>query len=297
MNKSAVSPRSLSGHVAMLAFATLVAGSFALGRQIADKIDPLALTALRFFIAAIVLCAIAGTLGRFERLHARGLWRYGLLGICMAVYFFTMFQGLKSATAVSMSATFTLTPLISAFFGWLLLRQIPSVRVALGLMIGAIGALWVIFDADFGAFLAFRIGHGEAIFIIGCIGHALYAPLVPFLNKGEPLVVFTAGMLVAGTVILAVIGAPKIAATNWSNLSPYVWAVIAYLALLTTAATFFLVQFAAMRLPAAKVMAYTYLVPSMVILWNVVMFAVLPPVALLGGVALTILALLALLRD
>jgi len=53
----------------------------------------------------------------------------------------------------------------------------------------------------------------------------------------------------------------------------------------------------ALRLPAAKVMAYTYLVPSWVILWEIVLHGAVPPGLVLVGVALTVLALGLLLKE
>ena len=52
-----------------------------------------------------------------------------------------------------------------------------------------------------------------------------------------------------------------------------------------------------MRLPSAKVMAYTYLTPSWVIGWEVALGRPAPPGLVAVGVALTALALLILLRD
>ncbi|MFQ3253451.1 MAG: hypothetical protein ACI9U6_001747, partial [Loktanella salsilacus] len=47
----------------MLAFSALVAGSFALGSRAANDIDPLVMTAARFWIASAVLAALAVALG------------------------------------------------------------------------------------------------------------------------------------------------------------------------------------------------------------------------------------------
>ena len=281
----------------MLLFATLVAGSFALGQRIANQIDPTALTALRFTIGAVAMLTISAATVGLKRIYLAAPWRYFAMGLCMALYFVLMFEGLKTASAVSTSAVFTLTPLFAAGFGWLLMRQITSPGIAIALVIGAIGALWVIFRADLAAFFAFDIGRGEAIFFFGVIAHALYAPLVPFLNRGEPTVVFTAGMLAAGSLLLWLVGGNAVISTDWASLPATTWAVIAYLSFVTTSLTFFLVQYAAMRLPASKVMAYTYFTPSVVILWDISLGAAAPPVALLGGVALTIAALLMLLRE
>jgi drug/metabolite transporter (DMT)-like permease len=52
--------------------------------------------------------------------------------------------------------------------------------------------------------------------------------------------------------------------TDWTGLPPVVYAGIFYLAVFTTAGTFFRVQFAAMRLPSGKVMAYVYLLPAII---------------------------------
>jgi len=280
----------------MLLFSALVAGSFALGGLIANDIDPTALTAFRFTFAAILMSTIVVATGQFKRIYLEAPWRYLMLGASMALYFVMMFTGLKTATAVSTSAVFTLTPPISAIFGWFLLRQITTKWIASALLIGAIGALWVIFKADFKAFLAFDIGRGEALFFIGVVGHALYAPLVPKLNRGEPPIVFTAGMLIAGALILSVIGAPKILAAPWIGLSTNTYLCIAYLTVVTTGLTFFLVQYAALRLPASKVMAYTYLTPSFVILWVGALGAGFPEFKVAFGALLTAIALVMLLR-
>jgi drug/metabolite transporter (DMT)-like permease len=285
------------GHLAMLTFSALVAGSFSLGAMAAPLIDPLALTVLRFLIAGALVGAAAFATTGIRRSALQAPWRYLILGALLAAYFVLMFQGLKTAEPVSTAAVFTLTPIMAAGFGWLTLRQRLTPRMALALAIGAIGALWVIFRADPAKLLAFHIGSGELIYFAGCVAHALYAPLVRKFNRGEPAVVFTFGMMVAGWLILTVAGLPAIRATDWAALPPIVWVTLLYTAVFASAATFVLLQFASLRLPAAKVMAYTYLVPSWVILWEIALGRGTPPLLILIGVALSVLALALLLKD
>ena len=154
----------------------------------------------------------------------------------------------------------------------------------------------MIFRGDLAALLAFDIGRGEAIYFVGCISHALYTPMVRRLNRGESAVMFTFGTLLAGTVLLGLYGWQDLRATDWSALRPLVWITILYVAVFATAATVVLLQFAALRLPSAKVMAYTYLTPSWVILWELGFGNALPGALVWGGVLLTILALSLLLR-
>ena len=287
----------LAGHAAMLCFSALVAGSFALGGLIANLISPLALTAVRFALAALAIAALALATTGLPLATFRAPWRFAVLGGVFAIYFVLMFEGLKTATPVSTAAVFTLTPVMSAGFGYLLLGQLMTRRLALALGIGAAGALWVIFRGDVTALLRFDVGRGEAVFLAGSVAHALYTPLMRRLNRGESPAVFPVGTFVAGAAIVAMIGVRDIAATDWVSLPALVWVVLAYLAVVTSALTLILLQFATLRLPSAKVMAYTYLTPAFVILWEVALGNDLPPLHVVPGVVLTAGALALMLKD
>lgn len=288
---------ALRGHAAMLAFSALVAGSFSLGGMMANLISPVAFSALRFLIAAAVVGAAAFATGSFRAGDARAPWRYLLLGLCLAAYFVLMFQGLKTAPPISTAAVFTLTPLIAAGFGWLLLRQVTTPRIAAALAIGGAGAVWVIFRADLAALLRFAVGRGEITYFWGCVAHALYTPLVRKLHRGESPLVFSFGVLVTGFLLLTPWGWPDIRATGWTALPAIVWITLLYTSVFASAVTFVLLQYAALRLPAAKVMAYTYLTPSWVILWEIALGNPAPSGLVLLGVAATVVALGMLVRE
>ncbi|WP_291729447.1 DMT family transporter [Leisingera sp. F5] len=287
---------ALRGHLAMLLFSALVAGSFSLGVMVANEIAPAALNAARFGIAAVVIGVAALATTGLQRAHFRAPWRFAVLGGLFGGYFVLMFYGLQTAAPVSAAAVFTLVPVMSAGFGWLLLRQVTTRWMALALAIGAAGAVWVIVRGDLGALAAFQIGQGEVIYFWGCVLHAIYTPMVRKLNRGEPAVVFTFGMLLAGGALLAAFGWQDILATDWAQLPVIVWIGLFYLAVCASSATFVLLQYAAMRLPSAKVMAYTYLTPSWVILWEIGLGRGAPPGLVLIGVAMSVVALAMLLE-
>lgn len=285
------------GHAAMLLFSALVAGSFSLGSMAANEISPTSMNAARFAIASFVVGVAALATGKITKTAAKAPWRYLVLGALFAVYFVLMFEGLKTAPPVSAAAVFTLTPVIAGGVGWIILRQITTPRMALGLAIGAVGALWVIFRADWAALQAFQIGQGEIIYFWGCVAHAIYTPMVRKLNRGESPLVFTFGVLLAGTGLLVIYGWSDLWATDWANLPRIVWVTLIYISIAASAMTFVLLQFATLRLPSAKVMAYTYLTPSWVILWEIGLGNGAPTGLVLVGVGMTILALLLLLRE
>ena len=74
--------------------------------------------------------------------------------------------------------------------------------------------------------------------------------------------------LVGTAFWICAVGASDILATDWLALPPLVWWVVLYLAVGPTAICFFIIQFASRHLPAAKVIAYGYLTPAFVIVFE-----------------------------
>lgn len=285
------------GHLAMLLFSALVAGSFSLGGLAAPEIDPRAFMAARFLFAALLLALVVRATMGPGALRFRAPWRYAVLGALYAGYFVGMFWALRYGATVSLAAVFTLTPLLAGVAGWVLLRQVATGRMAVALAIGAAGALWVIFRADLEALLAFAVGRGEIIFFFACISHALYIPVVRMVNRGEAVLPFTCGVLTFAFLVLMPLAAVPVFETDWTALPVIVWVTLAYIVVFATMVSSYLLAFASLRLPAAKVMAYTYLTPAWVILWELALGHGGPPALVLGGVGLTMVALWLLLKD
>jgi drug/metabolite transporter (DMT)-like permease len=138
----------------------------------------------------------------------------------------------------------------------------------ISLLLAGAGALWVVFRADVDALLRLQFGRGEQLYFFGCAMHALYAPMGRLLNRGEPLPVFTFGCICGGLLVTVIYGADAIVKTDWLALPAIAWVAVLYLGVVTTAGTVYLVQYATLRLTSAKLMAYGYLVPVFVILWE-----------------------------
>jgi drug/metabolite transporter (DMT)-like permease len=252
--------------------------------------------AMRFALGGAIVGAVALATGRIRGGDFRAPWRYLVLGATFAFYFVMMFAGLRTAPPVSASAVMTLLPIMTALLSFVILRQRTTPRVALALAIGALGALWVIFRGDLGALLRFDVGRGEALYFLGCIAHALYVPLARLFGRGESAAASSFLVLAAGALVLTAWGWGDIRTTDFAALRPIVWIALAYLSFGAMAITFVLLNYASMRLPGAKVMAYTYLAPAWVILWELAFGHGLPGPAVLPGVALTLVALGMLLK-
>ena len=289
----------LLAHLAMLAFSALIAGSFTTGALAVPYIHPVPLNAVRFLLAAILMGAVAFGAARNRFALPLAPWRYGIMGALMAVYFVTMFIALTMTLPVATSAVYTLVPLMTAVTALLLVGQRSSPAVILSLVVAGLGAVVVIFRGDLDALLRFDVGRGELIYFVGCVAYAFYAPLLRRFSRGEPSLVQSFWTLLATAICIALSGIPDIVATDWLHLPPVVWWVVLYLAVGPTAICFFLIQFASLRLPAPKVIAYGYLTPAFVILFEAMAGHGLPHLAVIIGAGVTVLGLivLAVLRD
>lgn len=290
-------PRRAVAHGAMLLFTALIATSFTVGGMISREIAPEALTFLRFLIAAAIFLGLVLAQRRLAVPSAEGAIRYAVIGLLLAIYFVSMFVALRYTDPVSAGAVFTLVPFMSAIIAWPLNGQANSGRVWIGLLIGCAGALWVLFDGDIARLLGFHIGRGEAIFLAGCAAYATYAPAVKKLHRGESLAEINFFALVSGAAITGIYGFPRILATDWAATPWPVYLGILHLAIATTAISFALIKYASLRLPAAKVMAYTYLLPAVVAAYEGVIGHGWPPPAVAVGIAVTAAAVAVIETD
>jgi hypothetical protein len=104
------------------------------------------------------------------------------------------------------------------------------------------------------------------------------------LNRGEPALVMTALVMAAGFVLLTLWGWREIVAIDWLRARrPDLGGDPLSGDLATTALTFVLLTFAAQRLPSSKVMAYTYLTPAWIILWELALGHGIPGALILPG--------------
>ena len=284
-----------SGHMAMFLFSLLVSGSFVLGSIIANLISPDLVTFLRFLIAFIAIAILILYQSKFCFLKYLSIGRSLILGALISIYFITMFEGLKTASSTSMAVVFTLTPLLAGFFDLIFSNRVMSKKVWISVVVAAIGALWIIFDGNIQNFINFKVGYGEKLFFIGCICHALYAALIPKFNNGEPAIIQTFGTLISGIIILGLFSNKEIIYYSWIDFPVIVLLTILYLAIFATAASFFLIQYSAVRLSSIKVMAYTYAVPIWVVLLQIIFLQQLPNTITFVGAFVILVSLLILL--
>ena len=283
-------------HLAMLVFAAAVSTSFTVGAAITHSIDPIALTWLRFVVAAIIFAALGAGIAGLGMPTLRDLGRYAVIGGLLCIYFVTMFWALRWTDPVSLGAVFALAPLITALVSFPLLGQRTGGRLALGLVAAGLGAVWVLFDGSLERLATFSVGKGELIFLLGTAAYAAYSPAVRLLHRGESLVAMNFWVLLVGAALLAMAGHDSILATSWPAVPWLTYAGIAWLAAVSTALSFSMIKYASLRLPSTKVLAYTYLIPAFVLAQAAAMGQASPNLSELAGIGVITVSMLVLQR-
>jgi drug/metabolite transporter (DMT)-like permease len=208
-----------------------------------------------------------------------------------------MFEALRHTSALNTGALYTTLPAITALASYFILGQGISQSKAIGLIMGTLGALWIVFRGDVNALLALELNKGDLLFLLGCVALSIYNPLMKKLYEGEPQELMTFWVLVFGSLFLLLLSLTSLNGINWLAVPLKAYVGIGYLALFTTLITFFLLQIGTVRLGPTKVAAYSYLTPLLVLMLTVSMGFEQLSWGLLPGAILVFAAMLIIQND
>ncbi len=290
--------KNTKGQIQILIASILIATSFPVGEYVAKDLDPGILNLLRFIIAVIVYTPFIYF--RYKSFYfptLKKLISYSLISLCLTGFFWFMFQGLKFTTALNTGTLFVLIPGIAAIFSFFLLKEKLGSAKLTALIIGFIGACWVIFKGDLNTLLSLKLNIGDLIFLCGCFLMAAYAPLIKKIHTGEPAAIISYWTLITGCFWLLLFSNFKLLEVDWSNIPLTTFPLIAYLAIFTTILSTLFFQSSAINLGGNKVAAYTYINPTIIVIINWIIGKGLPPFKVLPGVIIVLFATVILQRS
>jgi drug/metabolite transporter (DMT)-like permease len=177
-----------------------------------------------------------------------------------------MFEALETATPVATSSIFTLMPFIAICLDRAFFAKRAGWPLQLSLLLGAWGALIVVFRGELSNLLALSLERGEGLFFLGTAAHAFYAVMVPKLRRGESALVFSFGVMVAATLLIFIAAPRPILALDVTQLgAPVYWSLV-YLAICASICSFSCLNYASAYLSSGQLTAYTFLTPFWVAL-------------------------------
>ncbi len=297
MNPQMTKKSNLYVHGLMLLTMLLIASSFPVGAAITYALPPEVMMFIRFLVAAALFAPYVFIKNGFVIPANKKLFGYAVLSIPLVIFFWCMFESLRFTSAINTGALYTTVPFITTVLSFLINRERTDKKRLLGLLIGTLGALWVVFRGDINALLQLNLNEGDLIFLVGCLFMGLYGPLIKRIYSGEPMVVMTFWVILFGSGWLLLLSANSLGQVDWYNVDTKVYAGVLYLSVFTTLISFFLLQFSTVKIGPTKVAAYSFLTPIFVILLSVLILDVDFEWMNLPGLLLVLIAMFFIQKD
>ncbi|MCU1717719.1 DMT family transporter [Pseudomonas sp. 5P_3.1_Bac2] len=183
------------------------AGNALLARAFAGEIPPLALAFWRWNLALVILLPIVALpLWRHRQQVRAAGWRLlvvAALGI--TGYNSFLYTAAHSTAAINITLVNTCIPLMTVIAAGLLLKEWPSRRAWLGMLVAVLGLLILISQAQLSRLLGLAFSPGDVLMLVAVADWALYSVLLrrwaSYLHAIPPLALLGV-MILLGLVML-----------------------------------------------------------------------------------------------
>lgn len=288
---------NVKSHLLVLLATIIVAGSFLASENLAGIISPFSLTLLRFAGASVLLIPVIIYKKRWRDKVMTTLPRAIVISFFYAAFFIGWFESLNTTTALNTGTLFTLVPLITALLAAILLREKMNRRQLFVYLIGASGAIWIIFGGQLEQFLLFSLSKGDLIFLLAAVSMCCYSVSMKLLYRDDEMIVLVFCTLLGGSfwMVLALLltGQPL----EWHLIQSDSALNMAYLIIGATLITVYLYQKTTVALGPARVNAYIYLNPAFVAILLFLIDGVSIPMEILPGFIISLMATMMLQKN
>ena len=283
-------------HGAVFVAMFLISFSYPVGEAIANELNTGVLLFLRFALATAVFGPLVAWRHGLAWPGWRALGGYAAIATSLTAFFWCLFYGLRTTSALNTGAISTLIPGLTAVGGAILVgERLGSHRLA-ALGIGLVGALWVVFRGDWERFVALDLNTGDPIVFAGCVAMGFYSPLVKRFHRGEPVIVMTFWVVAVNALWCLLLANAALWTTAWGAVPLFAYGGVAYVALGSTVVAFFLMQWGTIRMGPTRVQTYSYLLPAFVLAIDWALGKGLPTPLTIPGILIVLAASLVIQR-
>ncbi|WP_236784363.1 DMT family transporter [Alteribacter salitolerans] len=257
----------------MLAFATSTWGSaFVAGRFATETFDPVTVSFLRFFFAALILIPMMMILEKDRPKPSKTDWllliSLGLTGI--AIYNIAFFTAAKYAPIVKSSLFIASNPVLIILLSGLFLKETITKRNVTGLVLALTGAVIIITNGQILATLRNGLEPIDLVLLFAVICWALYSVLGKVALKKFSALTSTTYAVTIGTLMLMPFAVYE---TSWSQVEAadwVVWSSILHMSIIVTVISFLMYYQGIKIIGAAKASLFINLMPVSAVILAVI---------------------------
>lgn len=254
--------RDLAADAGLVALAVIWGLNFSVLKVVLRELDPLALNALRFPVAAAALWLLARGAGPGPALARSDVPRIVLLGLLgNVVYQLCFIVGMDWTYAGNASLLLATTPVWTAILSAAAGHERPTPLVVLGITATLAGMLLVVAGSDATIELGSRTLLGDVLMIVAAILWSFFTVggRGPVSRYGALRT--TAWTLWIGTPVVVLIGLPSLAATDLRQIGAGTWLGVLYAGVLSISVAYVLWYRGVRRLGNNRTAVYSNLVP------------------------------------
>lgn len=257
--------------------------NFPISKFALSYMNPLAFSATRYLIAAMILFLILWFRNMPVAVTRREAAVYALIGfIGITVFQGGWAYGLNLTTASKTAVLLSTSPIFGAIISAAMGNR-PGWKGWLGILLAFFGVALVINNSLTEVTIGAGSIVGDLMVILAALAWAVYTIVSrPLIMRRGPLLV-TAWAMLFGAIILTVIGAPALAAQEWSGVPALGWGAWMMTAVFGAALAFVWFCAGVVRLGVTKSMIYSFLTPVIAILSAVVLLGESISLVQIGG--------------
>jgi len=257
----------MRAHVLIIMATITVASTFPIGQKISPMLNPVLIVLYRFLLSVLMMLPLLIFTNKIKLPSGRQLLQYLVLGALYSGFFIFMFTALQDTTSLNTSVIYTLIPSMAAFFAYLILKEkVRSIHFIL-LPLGLLSTVWVIFEGSWQKFILFQFNSGDLVFALGCILIPLHSIFLKKFHLGSKPLDLVFWSMLCGTILLFFYALATNIELSLEVMSLELGLWISYLSVMTIV-TSYIWAYGVPIVGPMKLQAYSYLIPSLVLVIN-----------------------------
>jgi len=277
--------RDLATDLGLLGLAVIWGVNFSVVKAVLAFLDPLALNALRFPLAAAVLAVVMARLPGpgLDAADRLPLLALGILG--NVVYQMCFILGIDETLAGNASLLLATSPVWTVLLSALLGHEEPNGVVFLGSALTLAGMGLVVVGGGGALGWGGDTIRGDALMVTAALLWSVYTVGSGRYVRKYGAIRVTAWTLWVGTPLLILAGAPSLLATSWTTVPAWVWLGVAYAGVLSVGLAYLLWYRGVRRLGNSRTALYSNLVPVAALVTAWLWLGEVPTTVQVGGAA------------
>jgi len=249
-----------SPYAALLAAQVFFGSLPVIGKVVLKTVPAVALVGFRVGVTAAALIMFQAIRGRFWLVNKNDYWRLGILSLFGVTFNQLLFiTGLSLTKASNTSLLAVTIPVFALTVGAMIgAERLTRIKVV-GIVLAAVGVLLIIDPRN--ASFSSSTTLGDILIVCNSLSYGIYVAISKQVITRNGVFRSMMWVFIFASILCVPLGAWSFSTIDISTISPAIWLLMVYIAIVATAAPYLLNAFALARVQASTVAVFVYLQP------------------------------------